>query len=49
MLIDIYEYLFLLLTAAVTISLVRYSLTDDLANLVPLHVPPTQAIPTTPP
>ena len=38
-----------ILTDAVTTSLLRYSLTDDLANLDPLHVPLTQAIPTTPP
>ncbi len=47
--IDIHAHLFLLLTDAVTTSLLRYSLTDDLANLEPLHVPPTHAIPTTPP
>ena len=37
------------LTDAETTSLFRYSFTDDLANLELLHVPLTQAIPTTPP
>jgi len=35
--------------AAVTTSSLRYSFTDDLPNLELLHVPLTQAIPTTPP
>ena len=37
------------LTAPVIASLDKYSLTDDLPNLVESQVPPTHAIPTTPP